>query len=80
MPALEYSVNPYLVSSDRNVASGREPAAQRAGKPDLLRFTGSVNHRCETGGGRQFSGRPARVSSTSSRTLLRLATIHIRDP
>ena len=51
MPALEYSVNPYLVSSDRNVASGREPAAQRAGKPDLLRFTGSVNHRWKPAAG-----------------------------
>src|SRR5450759_2916527 len=42
----EHSVNPRLVSGVRNGVSGHEPAAQRAERPDLLPFTGSVNHRC----------------------------------
>jgi hypothetical protein len=48
-PVLEvaqHSVNPCLVGGVRTVVSGREPAAQRADRPVLLRFTGSVNHRC----------------------------------
>jgi hypothetical protein len=40
------SVNPCLVGGVRTVVSGRKAAVQRAGGPDLLRFTGSVNHRC----------------------------------
>ena len=42
----KHSVNPCLVSGVRNVVTGREPAAQRADRPVLLRFTGSVNRRC----------------------------------
>ena len=34
------------MSGARNVVSAHEPATQRAEGPDLLRFTGSVNHRC----------------------------------
>src|SRR5664280_327702 len=40
------SVNPCLVGGVRKVVSGRKAAVQRAGGPDLLRFTGSVNRRC----------------------------------
>src|ERR1035437_3661827 len=42
----QHSVNPCLVGGVRTVVSGRKAAVQRAGGPDLLRFTGSVNHRC----------------------------------
>ena len=41
----EHSANPCLVSGVRNVASGREPAVQRAEMSVLLRLTGSVNRR-----------------------------------
>jgi hypothetical protein len=42
----EHSVNPCLVGGVRKVVSGRKATVQRAGGPDLLRFTGSVNRRC----------------------------------
>jgi hypothetical protein len=35
----QHSVNPYLVGGVRKVVSGRKAAVQRAGGPDLLRFT-----------------------------------------
>src|SRR5450759_3922287 len=42
----EHSATPCLVSGDRNVVSGHEPAVQGADTPVLLRFTASPNCRC----------------------------------
>src|ERR1019366_4598420 len=42
----QHSVNPCLVGGVRTVVSGREPAAQRADRPVLLRFTEAVTRWC----------------------------------
>src|SRR5271157_750778 len=55
----EYSVNQRLVSGVGNVISGREPTVQRAERPDLLRFTGSVNRRCDEADSGARDGRRA---------------------
>ena len=72
----QHSVNPCLVSRDRNVVSGREPAVQRAERPDLLRFTGSVNCRCRE------TGRVLTIASRRSlmTELLRRETGVLGDP